>query len=183
MGQAGSSYVPPPAPANEPDAAVAAFRAEVKDLHAVLVATRNLEIGLFWQRANYFLVLNSALAVGFFNLKEPTYAFAFVILGVVASVLWLLVCAGGKYWQTRWEYRLMQFESSRLKDLDFFAAQPDRIRVEVERGLHLDSLSGLKRWLYGTIVLRGFSVSYSMMLLAAAFVLGWVVVGVMRLFA
>lgn len=28
--------------------------------------TRNFEISLYWQRSNYFLVLNTALAVGFF---------------------------------------------------------------------------------------------------------------------
>ena len=41
---------------------------EDKDLYRVALDTRNLESTLFWQRCNYFLVLNSALALGFFNL-------------------------------------------------------------------------------------------------------------------
>jgi len=42
---------------------------EVKDLYKTLLDTRNLEINLFWQRSNYFLVLNTGIAFGFFNLK------------------------------------------------------------------------------------------------------------------
>src|SRR4051794_39983352 len=43
---------------------------ELKDAYQVLLSTRNLEIGLFWQRSNYFLVLNSGLALGFFSLLK-----------------------------------------------------------------------------------------------------------------
>ena len=42
---------------------------ELKDLYKTLLDTRNLEISLFWQRSNYFLVLNTGIAFGFFNLK------------------------------------------------------------------------------------------------------------------
>ena len=40
---------------------------EIKDLYRTLLDTRNLEINLFWQRCNYFLVLNTGVALGFFN--------------------------------------------------------------------------------------------------------------------
>src|SRR5207248_3234570 len=36
------------------------------DAYKIALETRNLEINLFWQRSNYFLVLNTAIAVGFF---------------------------------------------------------------------------------------------------------------------
>ncbi|HEY4679149.1 MAG TPA: hypothetical protein VIJ01_18425 [Candidatus Angelobacter sp.] len=48
----------------------------VWDAYKVLIDTRNLEINLFWQRSNYFLVLNTGLAIGFFNIKEDWYRWA-----------------------------------------------------------------------------------------------------------
>src|SRR5688572_6711091 len=106
--------------ANPTEGKLDAFVGPVKDVHSTLVATRNLEIGLFWQRANYFLVLNSAMALGFFNLKETTYALVLALMGLSSSILWVLVCLGGKYWQTRWEQRLMDFESHHLPGLALF---------------------------------------------------------------
>jgi hypothetical protein len=48
------------------------------DLEAYRVAkeARNLEITLFWQRSNYFLVLSTAIAAGFFSL--PIYECAVI---------------------------------------------------------------------------------------------------------
>ncbi len=43
-------------------------------IYRVALDTRNSEISLFWQRSNFFLVLNTALAVGFFNDKNKEYA-------------------------------------------------------------------------------------------------------------
>ena len=34
------------------------------ELYKIAIQTRNLELGFFWQRSNYFLVLNTALATG-----------------------------------------------------------------------------------------------------------------------
>jgi lipoprotein signal peptidase len=61
---------------------------ELKDLYKTLLDTRNLEINLFWQRSNYFLVLNTGIAFGFFNLTKPMYRIAFAIMGIIASFLW-----------------------------------------------------------------------------------------------
>jgi hypothetical protein len=79
---------------------------EIKDLYRTLLDTRNLEISLFWQRSNYFLVLNSGIAFGFFNSMKPRFAIIFAVIGFVASVLWFWVCLGSKFWQARWEHRL-----------------------------------------------------------------------------
>ena len=66
---------------------------EPKDLYKVLLDTRNLEINLFWQRSNYFLALNTGIALGFFNLRTPTGRFTFAM---VAAMLqgWERVGAG-----------------------------------------------------------------------------------------
>ena len=39
-------------------------------LFKIALETRNFEILLYWQRSNYFLVLNTALAVGFFSVNR-----------------------------------------------------------------------------------------------------------------
>src|SRR5262245_24423130 len=115
-------------PAEPTAEVIGGFTGPVKDLYGTLLATPNFEIGLFWQRSNYFLVLNTGIAFGFFNLKESKYAPIFVAMGLVSSALWFWVCLGAKYWQTRWEQRLMDFETHHLAGLDFFAADRDRIQ-------------------------------------------------------
>ena len=145
---------------------------EIKDLYKTLLDTRNLEINLFWQRSNYFLVLNTGIAFGFFNTKER-FAIIFAIVGLFASLLWFWVCLGGKYWQTRWEQRLYDFEKERLPDLDFFAASPERIQSDVEKGLAFHKDMRWSQKLVYKLALKKPSVSYSMIRLAALFTLGW----------
>jgi len=167
-----------PNPEKEPSDSATKF-ALVKDLYGTLVSTRQLEIGLFWQRSNYFLVLNTGLALGFF--KEVTYAPIFAVMGILSSALWFWVCLGGKYWQTRWEQRLMDFEADNVKGLNFFSANPDRIDLDVARGLRFREAGGLKQWIYKKALLQHPSVSFSMMLLAIVFFAGWVAVGLVYL--
>lgn len=158
---------------DEPTGSTDRYNTQIKDLHATLVATRNFEINLFWQRANYFLVLNSALAVAFFNLKDARYILLFGVVGFIASLLWFWVCLGGKFWQTRWEQRLMDFEAMYLPELHFFSADGDRIRRDVARGLGFHPARGLKRMIYETALENKPSVSFSMILLSALFMVAW----------
>jgi hypothetical protein len=67
---------------------------ESKDLYRAAFDARNLEITLFWQRCNYFPVLNSALALGFFSLKDFAYAVLLAAIGLITSVLWFCVSLG-----------------------------------------------------------------------------------------
>lgn len=146
---------------------------EVKDLYKTLVDTRNLEINLFWQRSNYFLVLNTGIAFGFINLKDGKFAVIFAGIGLLASLLWFWVCLGSKFWQTRWEQRLLEFEREHMPGLDFFGASPERIRADVENGLEFHKLRWAQRVFY-RLALNKPSVSYSMIRLSALFVIGWV---------
>lgn len=92
-----------------------------RELYKVLIDTRNQEINLFWQRSNYFLVLNTAIAVGFVHIEDgKPIRLVLAFLGFAASVLWFGVCLGGKYWQTRWEQRLLEFEEENLPRPWFF---------------------------------------------------------------
>lgn len=145
----------------------------VKDLYATLIATRNLEVNLFWQRSNYFLALNSAIALGFFNLKDSRYVLLFAVVALATSVLWFRVCLGSKYWQTRWEQRLMDFENHHFPGLAFFAADRDRIQADVRRGLEFHPAKGIKRWIYRKAMDWRPSVSYSMITLSGLFAVVW----------
>ena len=56
-----------------------------QEVYKIAVNTRQTEIQLFWQRSNYFMVLNIAIAVGFFALKNESYDP--VLAGLGAPVL------------------------------------------------------------------------------------------------
>jgi hypothetical protein len=146
---------------------------EIKDLYRTLLDTRNLEISLFWQRSNYFLVLNSGIAFGFFNSMKPRFAIIFAVIGFVASVLWFWVCLGSKFWQARWEHRLFEFEREHMPNLAFFSASQERIESDARGGLsfHKD-MSWAQRLVY-RLALRRPSVTYAMIRLSIVFVLSW----------
>jgi len=145
-----------------------------KELYQTLISTRNLEVNLFWQRSNYFLALNTAIAFGFFNLREAKYVWTFALLGFLSSILWLWVCLGSKFWQTRWEQRLMDFEKTEISSsLAFFAADSDRIRQDVQKAFLSQTLGPIQRLLYDLARRRKPSVSYSMIRLAGIFIIGW----------
>ena len=80
------------------------------DLYKIALDTRNMEIGLFWQRSNYFLVLNTAVAVGFFLKATEKYQFLIGLFGFAVAILWLGVNLGSKFWQSRWEFGLKEAE-------------------------------------------------------------------------
>jgi hypothetical protein len=154
---------------------------ESKDVFKFVYDTRNLEISLFWQRSNYFLALNTALAVGFFNLKEQSYTLVFAVLGVIAAVLWLAASLGSKFWQARWERRLELLEQGYIengelpRELNLFSANNKTLTDDAEEGLGMASRKGFQAILY-KLALKKPSVSYCMILLAVSFVVAWIVV-------
>lgn len=77
-----------------------------------------------------------------------------------------------KFWQTRWEQRLLEFEREHMPGLEFFGASPERIRADVEKGLAFHELRWTQRLVY-SLALNKPSVSYSMIRLSALFVIGW----------
>ena len=152
---------------------------EDKDIYKIALDTRNFEITLFWQRSNYFLVLNSALALGFFNLNDKKYTLLMAIFGVITSWLWFCVNLGSKFWQSRWEQRLSIIENKIDSELKFFAADWETIYQDVEQSLVGDSLfRRIRRWL----VLKKPSVSNQMMWLSLCFIIGWLGLILHRLF-
>src|SRR4051794_9535536 len=109
-----------------------------RDLEAFQTAyrTRNFEIGLFWQRSNYFLVLNTAIAAGFF-VADRSFRPLLCVLGAVVSGLWFAVNLGSKFWQERWEHRLAIAEMALFegRGRQLFTATKDEVKKDVREAL------------------------------------------------
>lgn len=148
------------------------WRVDPDDLYHILIDTRNLEVNLFWQRTNYFLVLNSAFVVAFFNVGNAINAKTFATLGLLTSLLWFRACLASKYWQTFWEQRLEKFEKDYLRGLEFFSMDPEERKKLVRDGPKDEGLGRTSRLVYG-MATKCRSVSFSMLLLALVFILGW----------
>lgn len=85
-----------------------ALKENSNDIFKTILDIRNFEIDLFWKRSNYFLVLNTSIAVGYFTASHNEILIA--SLGLVICCLWFLVTLGGKFWQSRWEHQLSLVE-------------------------------------------------------------------------
>jgi hypothetical protein len=142
-------------------------------LFNVALETRNFEISLFWQRSNYFLVLNSALAAGFFSLKDEGYALVLAGLGSIASLLWILVNLGGKYWHSRWEHELIVREQKLYPEDPKFAASREQTDEYVRRSLQWNGPGVLRQFFDRLVVLKP-SVSGVMTILSLVFLLTWI---------
>ena len=88
------------------------------DRFKIVLETRNFEIELFWKRCNYFLVLNTALAVGVFAFFGGGYTVSpFVlplicVVGIFVCLAWIQVGLGSKFWQKHWEWVVEQTQKN-----------------------------------------------------------------------
>ena len=153
---------------------------EDKDIYRIALDTRNLEISLFWQRSNYFLVLNSGLALAYFSIQNVWISLAVAIFGLLSALLWYRTNLGSKFWQSRWEQRLAEIERRIAPDLKMFAADYQSIEEDVRQSQNLrGSKTIFHRWLQRQI-LRKPSVSAGMTALSMLFVSAWVVLPILR---
>jgi hypothetical protein len=141
--------------------------------YKLALETRNFEIQLFWQRSNYFLVLNTAIGTGFFAVRSVKFALLLGGLGFVASLLWLLVNLGSRYWHVRWERQVEDIEAKLTPAFNhFFLVTQDELDVIVRKGLQYKRYRP-DRGLWNWAVLKKPSVSFMMTLLSCAFVVFW----------
>lgn len=158
-----------------------------KDIYKLVLDTRNMEISLFWQRCNYFLVLNSGLALAYFNVTQESLQIPAAILGVVVCLLWLQVALGSKFWQERWEDCLRSVEMEIRAKNHFhstqalFSLQPEDARALVKDSLERGSHSGLYGLLDGLVVAKP-SVTAAMMYLVLSFLTSWLLLLGHRMF-
>ncbi|GAB4532192.1 MAG: hypothetical protein Tsb0014_16410 [Pleurocapsa sp.] len=144
---------------------------ETKELYKIAIETRNFEIKLFWQRSNYFLVLNTAIAVGTFSKISTDFRISFAALGIVISYLWVCVNLGSKYWQSRWENKVAQLEQEISREIDLFSADRKMTYFAVKQSLSDYGQSQLG--VHDYLVLEKPSVSKMMTYLSASFVIFW----------
>lgn len=159
-------------------------RMNLKELYKIALDTRNFEINLFWQRCNYFLVLNSALAIAYLNLQNEALSIPVAGLGMIVCVLWLRVAFGSKFWQERWELCLSTVEKRLITekkfppDFELFSMSILKAESEVRKSLKHDGLYGV----LDKHILRKPSVTLAMMYLVIAFVTSWALLLVYRVF-
>jgi hypothetical protein len=148
---------------------------EKLDAYKTALETRNFEIHLFWQRSNYFLVLNTAIGTGFFAIGSAAYAILLGVFGVVSSWLWLLVNFGSKFWQSRWEEQL-EIEEAGLPQFEgFFDQSGDELRKIVDSSLDRNHRKWrYDRWSWYWAVKKRPSVSFMMTYLSVAFLAFWI---------
>jgi hypothetical protein len=144
----------------------------IESLYRILIDTRNLEVNLFWQRANYFLVLNCGIVLAIYNFTKPIQIRVFATMGILTSLLWFWACLASKYWQTFWTERLADFERNELGGLNFFSASPKSRAGFVENGLEAEGLTKIETSVY-VLAKQCRSVSITMLLLSLVFALGW----------
>ncbi len=155
---------------------------EPKDVFKFVLDTRNFEITNFWQRSNYFLVLNTGVAIAFFNLKERSVEWApFVaLIGVLVSFLWIRVALGSKFWQVHWERKLAQVENEYVKnrilpDLKLFNQSTTQVKAEVTAALAEEQHANWVEWLIDKRIVKKPSVTLAMISLSFLFCVSWVV--------
>jgi hypothetical protein len=151
------------------------------EVYKIALATRNLEINLFWQRCNYFLILNSALAYGYTQLKDEFLILPITLLGLVVCILWYRVALGSKYWQECWEAKLHQLERDYIKngyfprEITLFSTSWREIRKDVKNSLESANHS-LFEQIIDNQILKKPSVTQSMVYLVLIFIFSWLLI-------
>ena len=151
----------------------------------LILQTRNFEIEMFWKRCNYFLVLNTALAVGVFALfggdngkVSPFVLPLLFLVGACVCFAWIKVGLGSKYWQSHWEQVAIEEQKTigfcESRDRDYFSIGGTKARVNENLFSH-DKKIGLWDTYYNRCVLRKPSVSRWMHRTAVFFFGVWAV--------
>ena len=145
------------------------------ELYKIAVTTRQFEIQMLWQRSNYFMVLNTAVAIGFFSQKDAPYAATLAFLGAAVCMAWCFINFGSKYWQSRWEEAASRLETQCAAEAKLFAATSEEVHGEVTRSLAKAKPQRIPRKCLDRQILKKPSVSYHMTLLSFLFVLFWAI--------
>jgi hypothetical protein len=143
------------------------------EAYRTAIQTRNLEITLFWQRSNYFLVLSMAVAAGFFSLRDATFALPLACLGLLVALLWIAINLGGKFWQARWEHRVRLAERTLDPNMALFDAPWETVQQDVRESFTFRRRGPLHR-VYSRLVMLKPSVSFMMTVLSGVFAAFWI---------
>ncbi len=134
---------------------------------------RRFEIQMFWQRSNYFLALNSALAVGVFAGNNALFTFLISGFGIIASTLWYRTNLGARYWQVYWESEVHKL--AKEIGIEAFARTDDEILANASSFGSTTNKTKLRKFV-DTQVNNKPSVSYNMILLSMAAIVVWLII-------
>ncbi len=87
-------------------------RFEIRDLEMLKLASEHfrLDLQLFWQRSNLYLLLNTAAATVYVSASQPALRPVLAAFGLITSVFWFLVLRGSAYWIDRWRQELERLD-------------------------------------------------------------------------
>ena len=140
------------------------------DIEAAL-KNREFEIQLFWQRANYFLVLITALGVGAFTTANPLFGLVISVFAVFVCKLWFDTNLGSRFWQVFWEHEVESL--SKTYHINSFLKSTSEIREELRGKLsHSDRRSIFRSWIDKKVLSKP-SVTHSMITLSFIAMIFW----------
>mgnify|MGYP000371073767 CR=1 FL=1 len=145
----------------------------LKHPHLLALEQRNFEITLFWQRSNYFLLLNTGLLIAFFTNVLKEQAILLSLFGVAAAILWVLTNLGSKFWQERWEIAVSETEP-RENQVKLFSEGTIELKQKVRK--RLKEQQPPKHPFYIWLVTLKPSVSFLMILLSSIFLFAWTLI-------
>lgn len=136
---------------------------------------REFEIQLFWQRANYFLVLITALGVGVFSVDKPVLGLIMSTFAAITCWLWFRTNLGSRFWQVFWEDEVERLAVDH--NLESFLLTTEEIQRRMENSRHAKHKKGvlLRGWI-DQLVIKKPSVTYHMILLSFFALVFWVMI-------
>lgn len=143
----------------------------------IALDNRTLEIQLFWQRSNYFLVLMTALGIGTFTIKDVYLSPIIAAFAFLCSVLWFNVTVGSKFWQESWEVEVADL--SKEYGVRSFNKSTTDVVAQVTSSLKSSpagkKVSPVREWVNDRTIEKH-SVTYNMILLSMFSSLVWFLV-------
>lgn len=139
----------------------------------VALKNREFELSLFWQRSNYFLVLNTALGVAAFSARTALVGAMITAFGILVCWLWYRTNLGSRFWHVFWESEVERLAPKyELKSFEFSTAE---IKAIVRRNVQPESSPWWRGWI-DKGVLEKPSVTIHMIYLSLAALLFWLLI-------
>jgi len=94
---------------------------EIQEVYRLSLAARDFEINQLVQRNNFFMLFQGVLLAGLLQASGsgniiPVVSFLICSIGFLISLLQLLMAAGAKFWQERWEHAVENAEKRLFPD-------------------------------------------------------------------
>lgn len=146
----------------------------------VALKNREFEIQLFWQRANYFLVMITALGVGAFSAGDPIIGLIISGFSVFVCWLWFQTNLGSRFWQIFWENEVELL--AKKYGIESFIKETPEIREELRGKIsHSQKRSTFRNWIDAQ-VLKKPSVTHSMITLSFFAMIFWIVISFFQIY-